>query len=228
MFQSFDIVFAGAQAEIELRNKMLVFAAQCKALRAGAGAGEQANRTHSFSSSVNVPGGTVAFSGFSSARADAHGIVKLTATYTFDPANSEDLSDADEDGLEIYVLPKSHVWPSFMADMKQDHATNRNLYFHRHKGLNGVRVAETLDRLLTSTHVAWIGLPGIAKSTGVNYILMKLVSELSENSVYTYILYRTPRHVVAFCWNEAMKTIDVQVTISEKPKLNSLTFSYHL
>lgn len=71
----------------------------------------EADQYHPVSSSVNVPGGTVTFSGLSSTSTDTHGIVKLTATYTFDPANNEDVSDAEEDGLEIYVLPSGyHSW----------------------------------------------------------------------------------------------------------------------
>ena len=90
------------------------------------------------------------------------------------------VNDNGTDVLSALVLPPGGEWP-FFADTKQRDATGRDVVFRRLGLADRARVDHTVQRLRGGRLTAWIGAPGIGKSTGMNDVLLKLLQNLGDD-----------------------------------------------
>ena len=90
-------------------------------------------------------------------------------------------TDEGETVVEAFLLPKGlSRWPSFLVGKKQSMADCCDVYVRRMKTHNIGRVEKSLELLKKGNTAIWLGLPGIAKSTDINFVLMQLIKYMGE------------------------------------------------
>jgi hypothetical protein len=111
--------------------------------------------------------------------------------------------DQEEPCITSYLLPSNvNVWPTFLQSTKQIHACAKDVYVQRLNKCDVGRMNETIKLLKKREIIIWIGLPGIAKSTDLNIILIKLLKELSSNDGEIKIVaYRATDTIYEFTLN---------------------------
>ena len=91
--------------------------------------------------------------------------------------------------LDTYILPLGIEWPTFSAN-KQSQASGKNVFFCRNSNHCLGRDEETWRLLKERRRVAWVGLPGISKTHGVNSILMKAITNLGAKDEFKRVILR--------------------------------------
>ena len=82
--------------------------------------------------------------------------------------------------IETYILPKSiSRFPSFFSH-KQKGVTCPEIFFRRISPADKKRVDYTFEKLLEGISIITIGLPGIGKSTEMNFILMTFLGNIGK------------------------------------------------
>jgi len=121
--------------------------------------------------------------------------------------------------VEAFLLPKGlDRWPSFFVSKKQTKADCCDVYVRRMKSHNIGRVEKSLELLKKGDTVIWLGLPGIAKSTDINFVLMQLIKHMGESGWPTRVAYRIDDKIIEFAWLD----LDVKVSVSDCPSLSGL------
>ena len=80
-------------------------------------------------------------------------------------------------------------WPTF-ADAKQSEAACSNIFFQRCSKYSIGRDDETWRLLLTGKSCAWIGLPGIGKTTAINGLFLRSIQSLGADNGFDRVIFR--------------------------------------
>ena len=121
-------------------------------------------------------------------------------------------SDGENVMVEAFLLPKNiNFWPSFLSTTKQSSAPCTDIYIRRMRMHNINRTLSTIELLKKSKNVAWLGSPGISKSTDMNFVLMELIRHLGDDGWPSIVTYRVGPIILEFKWS------DNDVVVSEFP-----------
>ena len=112
--------------------------------------------------------------------------------------------------IEAYLIPKSlSKFPSFYGS-KQAGADCPELFFRRISRADEGRVKDIMDRLRQGKSVITVGLPGIGKSTEMNYILMKFLQNIGIEGWPKIVLLRMKFNLYEFNLKNGQPRVSVK------------------
>ena len=102
-------------------------------------------------------------------------------------------SESNEVLIEAYVLPENiQQWLSFISG-KQRTADCQEVLLLRTDTVTKKRINTSEELLRGGTHVMVVGLPGIGKSSELNYLLMRFLQHLGQKGWPSCVLF----HIVS-------------------------------
>ena len=70
-------------------------------------------------------------------------------------------------------------------------------------------VHATMERLRGGKDVAWIGLPGIGKSSALSRLLLQFLKHMGEVGLYDIVLLRVGSTLLCFCYDQVTSRVTV-------------------
>jgi len=107
-----------------------------------------------------------------------------------------------ESMLACYLPPELGLqFPSMLDTSKQEDIVAPNILFRRVKDVDNLRFDQTIELLKERRHVAWIGHPGIGKSTEASCLLMEFIRRLGEPEWPAVVAHRVNKKLYIYSKN---------------------------
>jgi hypothetical protein len=106
--------------------------------------------------------------------------------------------------LQAQIAPGP--WPMFMAS-KQTKALAPEVYFHRLSKVDQARVLDLTTQVRTEERIAWLGAPGIGKSSAMNAVLAEQVKHLGEQGWPIEVALRVEAVITFYTYVQKTKCV---------------------